>query len=75
MHDKKSDARRWFDRRAGSYESGVTSRWRDPVQQASLDALHLGAEDRLLDVGVRHGRGLDIRGVHRRLGRRHRPVA
>jgi ubiquinone/menaquinone biosynthesis C-methylase UbiE len=55
MHDKKSDARRWFDRRAGSYESGVTSRWRDPVQQASLDALHLGAEDRLLDVGCGTG--------------------
>jgi SAM-dependent methyltransferase len=55
MHDKKSDARRWFDRRAGSYESGVTSRWRDPIQQASLDALHLGAEDRLLDVGCGTG--------------------
>ena len=55
MHDKKSDARRWFDRRAGSYESGVTSRWRDPVQQAPLDALHLGAEDRLLVVGCGTG--------------------
>lgn len=55
MHDKKSDARRWFDRRAGSYESGVTSRWRDPIQQASLDALNLGADDRLLDVGCGTG--------------------
>ena len=55
MHEQKAGARRWFDRRARSYESGVTSRWRDPVQQASLDSLHLGAEDRLLDVGCGTG--------------------
>lgn len=55
MNDQKAGARRWFDRRAASYESGVTSRWRDPVQRASLDALHLGAEDRLLDVGCGTG--------------------
>ena len=41
--DEKAGARRWFDRRAGSYESGVTSRWRDPVQRESLEALQLGA--------------------------------
>ena len=55
MNDQKAGARRWFDRRAGSYESGITSRWRDPVQRESLEALHLGAEDRLLDVGCGTG--------------------
>ena len=55
MKDQKAGARRWFDRRAGSYESGVTSRWRDPVQRESLEALQLGAEDRLLDVGCGTG--------------------
>jgi len=55
MNDQKAGARRWFDRRAASYESGVTSRWRDPVQRASLDALHIGAGDRLLDVGCGTG--------------------
>jgi len=55
VNDQKAGARRWFDRRAGSYESGVTSRWRDPVQRESLEALRLGAEDRLLDVGCGTG--------------------
>ena len=55
MNDQKAGARRWFDRRARSYESGVTSRWRDPVQRESLGALRLGAQDRLLDVGCGTG--------------------
>ena len=55
MDEQKASARRWFDRRAGSYESGVTSRWRDPVQRESLEALQLGADDRLLDVGCGTG--------------------
>jgi ubiquinone/menaquinone biosynthesis C-methylase UbiE len=55
VNEQKAGARRWFDRRAGSYESGVTSRWRDPVQRESLEALQLGAEDRLLDVGCGTG--------------------
>jgi ubiquinone/menaquinone biosynthesis C-methylase UbiE len=55
VNDQKAGARRWFDRRAGSYESGVTSRWRDPVQRESIEALQLGAEDRLLDVGCGTG--------------------
>jgi ubiquinone/menaquinone biosynthesis C-methylase UbiE len=55
VNEQKARARRWFDRRAGSYESGVTSRWRDPVQRESLEALQLGAEDRVLDVGCGTG--------------------
>jgi ubiquinone/menaquinone biosynthesis C-methylase UbiE len=55
VNDQKAGARRWFDRRAASYEWGITSRWRDPVQRASLDALHIGAGDRLLDVGCGTG--------------------
>jgi ubiquinone/menaquinone biosynthesis C-methylase UbiE len=55
VDEQKASARRWFDRRAGSYESGVTSRWRDPVQRESLEALQLGADDRLLDVGCGTG--------------------
>jgi ubiquinone/menaquinone biosynthesis C-methylase UbiE len=51
----KKAAGRWFDRRAEGYESGFTSRWRDPVQQASLSALELTAGDRLLDVGCGTG--------------------
>ena len=56
MSDTKASARRWFDRRADRYEDGATSRWRDPVQQASLEALELGGSDRLLDVGCGTGR-------------------
>src|SRR5206468_1721581 len=55
MGDTKDGARRWFDRRAGSYEGGVTSRWRDPVQRGSLEALELRADDTLLDVGCGTG--------------------
>ncbi len=55
MSETKDRARRWFDRRAGGYESGVTSRWRNPVQRASLEALELGADDALLDVGCGTG--------------------
>jgi ubiquinone/menaquinone biosynthesis C-methylase UbiE len=55
MDPTKASTRRWFDRRAGSYESGFTSRWRDPVQRDSLAALELPTEDRLLDVGCGTG--------------------
>jgi len=55
MDDPKRAARRWFDRRAGSYEGGWTGRWRDPLQRASLDALELTGADRMLDVGCGTG--------------------
>jgi ubiquinone/menaquinone biosynthesis C-methylase UbiE len=55
MRDTKDGARRWFDRRAGTYEGGFTARWRDPVQRASLEALGLAHDDTLLDVGCGTG--------------------
>ena len=55
MDRSKAASRRWFDRRAGRYEGGATSRWRDPVQQASLTALDLTGDDLLLDVGCGTG--------------------
>ena len=55
MSGSKAGARRWFDHRAQSYEGGFTSRWRDPVQRASLQALELSPADRLLDVGCGTG--------------------
>jgi ubiquinone/menaquinone biosynthesis C-methylase UbiE len=55
MSGSKAETRRWFDRRARSYEGGVTARWRDPVQRASLEALELSPSDRLLDVGCGTG--------------------
>jgi len=55
MDRSKAASRRWFDRRAEGYEGGATSRWRDPVQQASLAALDLTGDDLLLDVGCGTG--------------------
>jgi ubiquinone/menaquinone biosynthesis C-methylase UbiE len=55
MDRRKDAARRWFDRRAGSYEHGITARWRDPVQRESLAALDIVPADRLLDVGCGTG--------------------
>jgi ubiquinone/menaquinone biosynthesis C-methylase UbiE len=55
MSSTKRSTRRWFDRRAGAYESGFTARWRDPVQRESLAALDLTADDRMLDVGCGTG--------------------
>jgi SAM-dependent methyltransferase len=55
MRDTKTGAKRWFDRRAGSYDTGFTSRWRDPLQRESLAALDLGTDDRVLDLGCGTG--------------------
>jgi ubiquinone/menaquinone biosynthesis C-methylase UbiE len=55
MDRSKVAARRWFDRRAKSYEGGATSRWRDPVQRTSLAALDLTRDDVLLDLGCGTG--------------------
>jgi ubiquinone/menaquinone biosynthesis C-methylase UbiE len=55
MDRSKAASRRWFDRRAGGYEGGATSRWRDPVQKASLAALDLTGDDLLLDIGCGTG--------------------
>ncbi len=55
MSGSKAETRRWFDRRARTYEGGMTARWRDPVQRASLEALELSPADRLLDVGCGTG--------------------
>jgi ubiquinone/menaquinone biosynthesis C-methylase UbiE len=55
MDRSKVAARRWFDRRAKSYEGGATSGWRDPVQRTSLAALDLTRDDVLLDLGCGTG--------------------
>ncbi len=55
MDTRKDAARRWFDRRASGYDGGVTARWRDPVQRASLAAVDPGPSDRMLDVGCGTG--------------------
>jgi len=55
VEENKRAAQRWFDRRAGSYEGGFTARWRDPLQRASVEALELTSNDRLLDVGCGTG--------------------
>jgi len=55
MDPSKVASRRWFDRRAGRYEGGATSRWRASVQQKNLGAVHLTGDDVLLDVGCGTG--------------------
>ena len=54
----KSDARRTFDRWAGSYERDPFSRWLGHRQREALEALELGEGDRLLDVGCGTGAGV-----------------
>jgi ubiquinone/menaquinone biosynthesis C-methylase UbiE len=55
----KTDARRTFDRWAGSYERDPFSRMIARLQRDALEALELGKGDRLLDVGC--GTGAAVR--------------
>lgn len=54
----QEDARRTFDRWAGTYERDPFSRWLGRRQLEALDALELGEDDRLLDVGCGTGAGV-----------------
>jgi ubiquinone/menaquinone biosynthesis C-methylase UbiE len=55
----KKDARRTFDRWAGSYERDPFSRMIARLQRDALEALELGQGDQLLDVGC--GTGAAVR--------------
>ena len=55
----KADARRTFDRWAGSYERDPFSRWIAGQQREAIEALGLDEDDRLLDVGC--GTGAAVR--------------
>jgi ubiquinone/menaquinone biosynthesis C-methylase UbiE len=55
----KADARRTFDRWAGSYERDPFSRWIARLQRDALAALELGERDHFLDVGC--GTGAAVR--------------
>jgi len=48
-------SRRGFDKWAPTYEEDRRSRWNARSQGAAFDALELGADDRLLDVGCGSG--------------------
>ena len=55
MDDATEASREHFDRWAGTYEQDRRSRWLATLQQPALEALGLGPDDRLLDVGCGSG--------------------
>jgi ubiquinone/menaquinone biosynthesis C-methylase UbiE len=56
---KKESSRRHFDRWAGNYEEDRTSRWLATLQEQAIQALELGSDDQLLDIGC--GTGAAVR--------------
>ena len=53
--ERKDSARRWFDRRAGSYEGGFTSRWRESRPACIAGRARAHSRAIVLDLGCGTG--------------------